>query len=82
MKLHWIDYPLQTTKNKEGKDVQRSWSALFDEHGTMWGYVRNTDEDDWEAYAGRPGKLFDVFGTEEEAKEEVANVVSGAFKEE
>jgi len=48
----------------------------------MWRYVRNTDEDDWEAYAGRPGKLFDVFGTEEEAKEEVADVVSGAFKEE
>ena len=81
MTLHWTDYPLQPTKLPNGSVVQRSWSALFDESGTVCGRVRNTSSDDYEAYVGRPGQLLDIYGTEEEAKEAVAGFLESATKQ-
>lgn len=56
MKFHWSDRRLADTV-KDGQRVKRFVSHLFDENGTLRGYVKNTAHETWEGYVGKPGRL-------------------------
>lgn len=59
-------------------DKQRRYAyRLFDQTGTLQGYVRNVAGDLWEGYAGRPGILLGLFDELDEAKETVAYCIIG-----
>ena len=81
MKFHWREHRLADTVT-DGKAVKRFVFDLFDEAGTLCGYVRNTAGGTWEARVGRQGKITGIFDSRAEAKNLVLTEAKLACAEE
>ena len=69
---HWTKKRLAPTDKQE-----RYILYLFDETGTLQGYVQNTKEDLHEAFVGVPNEMIGAFDTLKEAKGAILYCLTG-----
>ncbi len=69
---HWTKKPLASTNGQE-----RFILYLYDETGTLQGYVQNTKENLYEAFVGVPNEIIGAFDTLEEAKGAILYCLTG-----
>ncbi len=70
--FHWTRQRLNDSK---GREMYRHY--LFDQTGTLHGYIQDTDEGLYKGYAGMPGEMLGLFDTLDDAKNTILYCLIG-----